>query len=96
MYTPPAKLSRSGWTVVTVAPKSAQIIGYARISTNEHDLTAQRKELTGPGVPEGLVYVDHGLTGRNKVPAADGHDHEDLIPKPQQVMPFQALPAMNE
>jgi DNA invertase Pin-like site-specific DNA recombinase len=45
---------------------TAHIIGYARVSTNEQDLTAQRNGLAGLGVPEDLIYVDHGLTGRNK------------------------------
>jgi DNA invertase Pin-like site-specific DNA recombinase len=45
---------------------TSHIIGYARVSTNEQDLTAQRNGLAGLGVPENLIDVDHGLTGRNK------------------------------
>ncbi|MFF2244416.1 hypothetical protein ACFVTM_09590 [Arthrobacter sp. NPDC058130] len=44
---------------------SAQIIGCARVSTNEQDLATQLNPLTGLGVPEGLTNVDHGVTGRN-------------------------------
>lgn len=41
-------------------------VGYARVSTNEQDLTAQRNALLGLGVDEDLIYVDHGLTGTNR------------------------------
>ncbi|TJY66150.1 recombinase family protein [Arthrobacter sp. CAU 1506] len=44
----------------------AHIVGYARVSTNEQDLTAQRNGLAALGVPEDMIYVDHGLTGRNR------------------------------
>ena len=42
------------------------LIGYARVSTREQDLTAQRRALAELGVPEDLIYVDHGLTGTNR------------------------------
>lgn len=42
------------------------LIGYARCSTDAQDLTAQRDALIGLGVQADRVYVDHGLTGRNK------------------------------
>ena len=41
-------------------------VGYARVSTTEQDLTAQRTALAALGVGEARVYVDHGLTGTNR------------------------------
>ncbi|WP_395245061.1 recombinase family protein [Agromyces sp. MMS24-K17] len=45
---------------------SAIKVGYARVSTNEQDLTAQRIGLTALGVDPENIYVDHGLTGSNR------------------------------
>ena len=42
------------------------LIGYARCSTERQDLTAQRRILSELGVPDDRVYLDHGLTGRNR------------------------------
>lgn len=42
-------------------------IGYARVSTSDQDLTAQRNALLGLGVKEEQIFVDHGLTGTNRM-----------------------------
>lgn len=42
------------------------LIGYARCSTDQQDLTAQREALVGLGVSLKRIYVDHGLTGANR------------------------------
>jgi DNA invertase Pin-like site-specific DNA recombinase len=42
------------------------LIGYARCSTDNQDLTAQREGLAALGVKAKRIYVDHGLTGRNR------------------------------
>ncbi len=41
---------------------AALLVGYARCSTEQQDLTAQRDGLLGLGVDPHRVYVDHGLT----------------------------------
>jgi len=41
-------------------------IGYARVSTQGQDLTAQHEELERLGVEAERIYVDHGLTGTNR------------------------------
>ncbi|XAS68212.1 recombinase family protein [Micrococcaceae bacterium Sec5.7] len=45
---------------------SKLLVGYARVSTEEQDLTAQRDALATLGVEPKRIYVDHGFTGRNK------------------------------
>ena len=42
---------------------SETIIGYARCSTDEQDLTAQRQRLAELGVAAERIYLDHGMTG---------------------------------
>ena len=55
-----------GNSTATLGTMSALSIGYARVSTSEQDLTAQRNQLATLGVPEDRVYTDHGLTGTNR------------------------------
>jgi len=45
---------------------SALLVGYARCSTDQQDLTAQRDALSGLGVEVHRIYVDYGLTGTNR------------------------------
>jgi hypothetical protein len=47
------------------------LIGYARCSTDDQDLTAQRDRLRELGVAENRIYLGHGLTGTD-VAAAGG------------------------
>lgn len=42
------------------------LIGYARCSTDEQDLTARRAALEALGVADERMYLDHGLTGTNR------------------------------
>jgi len=42
------------------------LIGYARVSTEAQDLTAQREALAAMGVSAARIYVDHGLTGTTR------------------------------
>src|SRR4051794_17539647 len=41
-------------------------VGYARVSTDQQDLTAQCDALQELGVGADRIYVDHGLTGANR------------------------------
>jgi len=45
---------------------SALLVGYARVSTDQQDLTSQRDGLAALGVAANRIYVDHGLTGTNR------------------------------
>ena len=45
---------------------SALLVGYARCSTDQQDLTAQRDGALGLGVEAERIYVDHRLTGTNR------------------------------
>jgi DNA invertase Pin-like site-specific DNA recombinase len=42
------------------------LVGYARVSTEQQDVTAQRNGLHALGVGDDRIYVDHGLTGANR------------------------------
>ncbi len=48
------------------SPACRPDIGYARVSTDQQDLTAQRDGLQALGVLAERIYVDHGLTGTNR------------------------------
>ena len=41
-------------------------VGYARVSTLEQDLSAQREALERLGVESKNIYFDHGLTGTTR------------------------------
>jgi DNA invertase Pin-like site-specific DNA recombinase len=76
------KAKRRGNSKVVVAPSrnpegvdkreaapvaaSRVLIGYARCSTDKQDLTAQRHTLRELGVGDDRLYLDHGMTGRNR------------------------------
>jgi Resolvase, N terminal domain len=47
-------------------PGAAVLVGYARCSTDKQDLAAQRHTLRQLGVSDDRVYLDHGMTGRNR------------------------------
>ena len=42
------------------------LIGYARCSTDQQDLTVQRQALRDLGVAPDRIYTDKGLTGANR------------------------------
>ncbi len=52
----------------TRATMSGLNIGYAPVSTDKQDLSAQRDGLQTLGVAAGRIYVDHGLTGPRCMP----------------------------
>jgi DNA invertase Pin-like site-specific DNA recombinase len=43
-----------------------KLIGYARVSTDAQDLTAQTNALTELGVPADRIYLDKGRSGTNR------------------------------
>lgn len=45
------------------AAMNTTLVGYARCSTNDQDLTAQKQALENLGVAPDRIYTDHGLTG---------------------------------
>ena len=45
---------------------AALLSGYARCSTDQQSLPAQRAGVTAPGVASPRIYDDHGLTGTNR------------------------------
>jgi len=47
-------------------PWNETLIGYARCSTDEQDLTAQRQTLLAFGVALDRIYIDHGISGTKR------------------------------
>ena len=56
-----------GGITATMFLMTGMKIGYARVSTNDQDLTAQRNALLALGVEEKQIFRDHGLTGANRL-----------------------------
>ena len=58
------------WSLVVVVGHAGRmnelLVGYARVSTEQQDLSAQRAALHALGVGDDRIYVDHGLTGTNR------------------------------
>jgi DNA invertase Pin-like site-specific DNA recombinase len=59
-------MSRLSGAIRTVRGMTDTLTGYARCSTVEQDLTAQRARLRELGVAEDRIYLDQGLTGANR------------------------------
>ena len=57
---------RPGRAYLGRCARSALLVGYARCSTDQQDLTAQRDALLDLGVEPERIYVDHGLTGTKR------------------------------
>jgi DNA invertase Pin-like site-specific DNA recombinase len=45
---------------------SATLIGHARCSTEDQDLTAQKTALIDLGVERERIYLDHGMSGTDR------------------------------
>lgn len=52
------------FTIMKEAPApTGMMLGYARVSTDDQDLSLQRRDLIRYGVPEDCIYEDHGISG---------------------------------
>lgn len=69
----PGSVNSTGDGVTSDAlPVTGLLIGYARYSTDDQDLTAQHDAPIALGVPAEQVYVDHGLTGTTRARPGPG------------------------
>lgn len=50
----------------TLNTMTGLLIGYARVSTKDRDLTAQKNAPFALGVTPEKTFTDHGLTGANR------------------------------
>jgi DNA invertase Pin-like site-specific DNA recombinase len=55
-----------GGIIGTFKTMTGLLIGYARVSTNDQDLTAQKNALAALGVSPDQTFTDQGLTGANR------------------------------
>jgi len=76
--TRPVKCPGSVPLPVTLRSVTGLLIGYARVSTEAQDPTAQRDGLLALGVSTDRVYVDHGLTKRGQRPIVTSHSRASL------------------
>lgn len=61
------RLTTPGVSVtVAIVATGGTLIGYARCSTDEQDLSAQRQQLRDLGVAQDRIYLDLGLTGTTR------------------------------
>jgi hypothetical protein len=51
---------------VSASETAISNVNYPPFPMKSHNLTAQRNGLAALGFPAGRIYVDHGLTGRNR------------------------------
>ena len=85
-----------GEPVRKTAPEAGVRIGYARCSTDKQDLTAQRDALRQLGVSDDRLYLDHGMTGRNRrrpgLPQALAVRQGDTLVVPKLDRPARSVP----
>lgn len=62
----PEKKPGDGGLNATLKTMTGLLIGYARVSTNDQDLTAQKNALLALGVSPEQTFTDQGLTGANR------------------------------
>jgi len=62
----PSEIGSGEGGLCETAGMTGMLIGYARVSTDAQDVTAQRNALAALGVTAERVYVDHGRSGTNR------------------------------